>query len=116
MSPTANPSVTPHLFSYSAYQDAPLNLLTEDGILLKSYIPPRYLDLFYTRQELEISPKVVVTAYPDGLMNLNLTRKSWSMKIGQKTIFLALNGEFGFVSPIDAKNSYYDYQQSKTMY
>lgn len=113
LSPTASPSVTPHLFSYTAYQDAPLNLLTEDGIQINSFVPPRYLDLLYTRRELEIKPKVAITAYPDGLMNLNLTRKSLSMKIGQRTIFLALTGEFGFVAPIDVKNSYYDYQQAK---
>lgn len=103
----------PHLFSYSVYEEAPLNLLSEDGILVNAYQPSWFLDLFYTQQELAIGPKVVITSYPDGLMNLNLSSKSWSMKIGKTTIFASLNGEFGFGSDIENNLPYFDSQQVK---
>lgn len=103
----------PHLFSYSVYEEAPLNLLSEDGILVNAYQPSWFLDLFYTQQELAIGPKVVITSYPDGLMNLNLSSKSWSMKIGETTIFASLNGEFGFAYKMGKDNSQYNYKISK---
>jgi len=103
----------PHLFSFSAYEEAPLNLLNEEGILVNAYQPSWFLDLLYTKQEMEIGPKVVVTTYPDGLMDLNLSSKSWSMKLGKTTIFAGLNGEFGFGHEIDNNLPYYDYQQIK---
>jgi len=46
-------------------------------------------------------------------MDLNLSSKSWSMKLGKTTIFAGLNGEFGFGHEIDNNLPYYDYQQIK---
>lgn len=103
-----NQKHSPHLFSISAYQEAPQTLLSKERITPTAYLPPHFMDLILTRQELEIGPKVEVTAYPEGLMNLNLTRRSWSMRIGNTTLFITLDGEVGFVKGNETSGSVYD--------
>jgi len=55
----------------------------------------------------------VVTTYPDGLMDLNLSSKSWSMKLGKTTIFAGLNGEFGFGHELKKEDDRFTYKYAK---
>lgn len=108
-----NPDQTPHLFSYSAYREAPLTLLSGEGIRPASFLPPHYLKLIYTQQKLEIGPRVEVTLYPEGLMNLNLTRRSWSLKIKDTTFFITAAGEVGFGKKVENQDAVYDQTNAK---
>ena len=106
----------PHLFSLSTHVESPLNLRSEEGILVNSYKPPHFLDLFYTKQAIEIAPKVVATIHPDGLMDLNLTSKTWSMKFGNTTLFSSYDGAFGFAYKLEQDETKYNYKQSKYLF
>jgi predicted double-glycine peptidase len=108
-----DPADPPHLFSLTTQEEAPLNVLTEEGIQVNSFISPHFLDLFFTRQDLVIGPKVVTTVYPDGLMDFNLTSKTWSIKLGDITLFSTLDGEFGVALLAESRLPDYDYQNTK---
>ena len=110
---TRDPADPPHLFSLTTEGQAPLNILTEDGIQVNSFKPPHFLDLLYTRQELTIEPKILTTVNPDGLMDFNLTTKTWSMKLGQTTFFITQGGEYGFSFKVENLEPDFDYQQTK---
>jgi hypothetical protein len=94
-------------------KEAPVQGLTKEGLVINAFQPPNLLNLFYIQQEFKIAPKMVVTIHPEGLMDVNLTSKTLSMKVGEMTVFSALDGGFGFTLKVDPDRSKYDYLLSK---
>jgi len=104
-----SPEKPNNLFSLSAYKDLEFDMFKENGIVIDSYTPPNILNLLYMEQKLSIQPKVVVTAFPGGPFDLNISSKSLKMKVGNFALFGTQRGEIGFLTITDPQDSNYHY-------
>lgn len=102
-----------NLVSISAYKGVNIDLLTENGVVTGSFSPPNILNLLYMEQTLSIQPKVVVTAFPGGPFDFNISSRKVTIRFGDVSLFGSLSGEFGFSQKIYPKRSGFDYKQIK---
>ena len=82
--------------SISAHKDVSLDLLADEGVITSTIIPPNLLKLLYLEQTIRINEKVVVTAFPGGVIDINISSGTFKLNLRDISIFLSRSGEFGF--------------------
>ena len=64
-------------------------------------------------QTLSIKHKIVVTAFPGGPIDFNVSSQKATVKLGDLSLFWSQSGEFGFSQKMYPKMSGFDYKQIK---
>ena len=108
-----NPEKLPKILSISARESWDFDILTQEGMVASTYVPPNLLQIFYMKQKLNIEQKAVLTINPGALINYDITTAKGSVKLGKKISYIFGPGEMGFSIKKYDKESRYDYSVTK---
>ena len=108
-----NPEKLPKLLSISARESWDFNLLTQEGMVAGTYVPPGLWQIFYMKQKLNIEQKAVLTINPGALINYDITTAKGSVKLGKNISYIFGPGEMGFSIKNFKEVPMYDYTVTK---
>jgi len=108
-----NPEKFPKLLSISARESWDFDILTQEGMVAGTYVPPNLLQIFYMKQKLNIEQKAVLTINPGALINYDITTAKGSVKLGKNISYIFGPGEMGFSIKKYNRETVYDYSVTK---
>jgi len=110
------PKESRNLVSISAHKDVSFNYFVEEGVITSTITPPNLLKLLYIEQKYKINEKVVVTAFPGGVIDINISTGTCKVNLRDTSLFLSKSGEFGFSRKKDINNKEYQYIVDKHIF
>ncbi len=108
-----NPEKLPKLLSISARESWDFDILTQEGVVAGTYVPPGLLKVFYMKQKLNIEQKAVLTINPGSLINYDITTAKGSLKLSKNISYIFGPGEMGFSIKNSKEEPMYDYTVKK---
>ncbi len=92
-------------------------MFPQEGIVTHTYIPPNILKLFYISQDYKIAPKVKVTANPGGILNIDVTSLTETLRLNKNISLFSSLKKGGIAIGLGVKKPEdmygYDYVEDK---